>query len=47
MQQIVFMRHSQQDYAYVFKRKHMGQGLDLAPLTENGIQIAEKASHDR
>ena len=46
MQQIVFMRHSQQDYSYVFDKKYMGQGLDLAPLTDKGIQLAEKASHD-
>ena len=46
MLKIVFMRHSQQDYSSVFERKYMGQGLDLSPLTEKGIQIVEYASHD-
>ncbi len=46
MQKIVFMRHSQQDYLPVTERSYIGHGLDLAPLTEKGIELAENASHD-
>ena len=46
MQRIVFMRHSEPDYSFVEERKYVGHGLDLAQLTENGIQIAENASLD-
>lgn len=46
MQKIVFMRHSEPDYSMVEERKFIGHGIDLAQLTENGIQIAEKASMD-
>ena len=46
MQKIVFMRHSEPDYSFVEERKFIGQGIDLAQLTENGIQIAENASLD-
>ena len=46
MQKIVFMRHSEPDYSFVRERKYIGHGLDLAQLTENGIQIAESASFD-
>ena len=46
MLQIVFMRHSEPDYSFAEERKFIGHGLDLAQLTENGIQIAEKASCD-
>ena len=40
------MRHSEADYSYLTERKYIGHGLDLAQLTENGIQIAEQASFD-
>jgi broad specificity phosphatase PhoE len=46
MQKIVFMRHSEPDYSFVEERKYIGHGIDLAQLTENGIQIAENASLD-
>ena len=46
MQRIVFIRHSEPDYSFVTERKYQGHGLDLAQLTENGIQIAENASCD-
>ncbi|KAI4452973.1 sugar kinase [Holotrichia oblita] len=46
MQKVVFMRHSESDYSFVRERKYIGHGLDLAQLTENGIQIAENASLD-
>jgi broad specificity phosphatase PhoE len=46
MLKIVFMRHSEHDYSFVTERKYIGHGLDLAQLTENGIQIAENVSFD-
>jgi broad specificity phosphatase PhoE len=46
MPRIVFMRHSEPDYTFVKERKYIGHGIDLAQLTENGIQIAENASGD-
>ena len=46
VQTIVFIRHSEPDYSFVKKRKYQGHGLDLAQLTEKGIQIAENASCD-
>lgn len=46
MQKIVFMRHSEPDYSFVEEKKYIGHGIDLAQLTENGIQIAEHASFD-
>jgi broad specificity phosphatase PhoE len=46
MQRIVFLRHSEPDYSLVRKRKYIGHGLDLAPLTENGIKLAESVSFD-
>ncbi|MCL1786866.1 MAG: phosphoglycerate mutase family protein [Defluviitaleaceae bacterium] len=47
MSRIIFMRHSEPDYSFVTERKYAGHGLDLAQLTENGINIAENASHDK
>ena len=41
---IVFIRHGEPDKAEVDKRGFIGQGRDLAPLTELGIQQAESAS---
>lgn len=46
MQKIVFMRHSEPDYSFVEGKKYIGHGIDLAQLTEKGIQIAENASFD-
>jgi len=46
VQTIVFLRHSEPDYSFVRERKYIGHGLDLAPLTENGIKIAENVSFD-
>lgn len=46
MKKIIFMRHSEPDYSLVEARGYIGHGIDLAPLTENGIQIAEYASLD-
>ena len=41
---IVFIRHGETDKIEVDKRGFIGQGRDLAPLTELGIQQAEKVS---
>ena len=46
MLKVVFMRHSEPDYSYVQAKGYIGHGNDLGQLTENGILIAEKASHD-
>lgn len=46
MQKIVFIRHSEPDYSFVEEKGYIGHGIDLAQLTENGIQIAESASLD-
>lgn len=46
MQRIVFMRHSEPDYSFVEEKGYIGHGIDLAQLTEKGIQIAENASLD-
>ena len=46
VQRIVFIRHSEPDYSLVRERKYIGHGLDLAQLTENGIEIAENVSYD-
>ena len=41
---IVFIRHGEPDKAEVDKRGFIGQGRDLAPLTELGIRQAEEVS---
>ena len=41
---IVFIRHGEPDKAEVEKRGFIGQGRDLAPLTEEGIKQAEEVS---
>lgn len=46
MQKIVFIRHSEPDYTFVERKNYIGHGIDLAQLTENGIQLAEIASQD-
>ena len=46
MQKVVFIRHGQQDYSEVLNRKYVGHGIDLAPLTENGIKMVESISFD-
>ena len=46
MQRIVFVRHGEPDYSFVTERKYVGHGRDLAPLTENGIRLAETVSMD-
>ena len=46
MQKIVFLRHGEPDYLVVRERKYIGHGLDLAPLTKDGIKTAEDVSFD-
>ena len=46
MLKIILMRHSEADYTFVRARNYIGHGLDLAQLTEEGIELAEKASFD-
>lgn len=41
---IVFIRHGEPDKSEVDKRGFIGQGRDLAPLTELGIRQANEAS---
>ncbi len=41
---IVFIRHGEPDITGVDKRGFIGQGRDLAPLTELGIKQAEEVS---
>jgi broad specificity phosphatase PhoE len=43
---IVFIRHGEPDYIPCDKRGFIGQGRDLAALTENGIFQAEQVSKD-
>lgn len=42
---IVFIRHGEPDKTEVDKRGFIGQGRDLAPLTELGIKQAEEVSY--
>lgn len=46
MAHFYLIRHAQPDYAPCSTRGYMGQGRDLAPLTEKGVQQAEAAAHD-
>jgi len=46
MLKVVLMRHSETDYSFVDAKGYIGHGRDLGQLTENGIQIAERASFD-
>lgn len=42
--QIVFIRHGKTDYAPCDKRGFIGHGRDLAALSQNGIEQAERVS---
>ena len=46
MAHFYLIRHAQPDYEPCSTRGYMGQGRDLAPLTEKGVQQAEAAAHD-
>ncbi len=47
MTQFLFMRHGQPDYSEIDKRKYVGFGNDLAPLTEEGTNEIEQISNDK
>jgi len=42
--QVIVMRHGERDYQSCYERGFIGQGLELAPLTENGVKQAEEAA---
>ncbi|MCL2487188.1 MAG: histidine phosphatase family protein [Oscillospiraceae bacterium] len=44
--QVIFIRHGEPDYSHVERRGFIGHGLDLGPLTPDGIQQAEQAAAD-
>jgi broad specificity phosphatase PhoE len=44
--EIVFIRHGEPDYLPCDERGFIGQGRDLAPLTEKGVRQAEKVSYN-
>jgi len=46
MTKIVFIRHGEPDYTHVYARKFIGHGLDLGPLTPNGVEQARSAATD-
>lgn len=41
---IVFVRHGEPDKTIVDQRGFIGQGRDMAPLTELGVKQAEEVS---
>lgn len=43
---IIFIRHGEPDKSKVDERGFIGQGRDMAPLSEVGIRQAEKVSRD-
>lgn len=43
---VVFIRHGEPDKVCVDERGFIGQGRDIAPLTERGIKQAEEASNN-
>jgi len=44
--QVVVVRHGERDDAPCHERGFIGQGLELAPLTENGVRQAEFAAQN-
>ena len=42
--EVVVMRHGERDYQPCHYRGFIGQGLELAPLTDNGVKQAEEAA---
>jgi len=40
--EVIVMRHGERDYQPCHDRGFIGQGLELAPLTDNGIKQAEE-----
>lgn len=43
--QVIVIRHGERNYAPCYERNFIGQGLELAPLTENGVKQAEEVAH--
>jgi len=43
---VIFVRHSKADYSACFERGFIGYGLDLAELTDEGIQIAQNVCNN-
>ena len=46
MTKVVMIRHSEPNYEFVQARNFVGHGVDLAQLSEAGIQLAEDVSFD-
>ncbi len=44
---VIFIRHGEPDKSYVDKKGFIGQGRDLAPLSERGKMQAEEVSHHK
>ncbi len=44
--EVVVMRHGERDYQPCYERGFIGQGLELAPLTDNGIKQAQEAAQN-
>ena len=42
--QVVVMRHGERNDQHCYDRGFIGQGLELAPLTDNGVKQAEEAA---
>lgn len=42
--QVVVMRHGERNDQPCYDRGFIGQGLELAPLTDNGVKQAEEAA---
>ena len=42
--EVIVMRHGERDYQSCHDRGFIGQGLELAPLTDNGVNQAEEAA---
>jgi len=46
MTKIIFIRHGEPDYTFVKNKNYSGHGINMAQLTEAGIQQAEAVSRD-
>lgn len=44
--EVIMIRHGEPDYTQTDSRGFVGQGRDMAPLTEFGVQQAETAAED-
>ena len=42
-----FIRHGKTDYSEIYHKIYQGFGVNLAPLSESGIQEIQKTSKDR